>query len=100
MPLPRRHKVSRYRGRRPLTPTPRFQIGDQAGEFNVAAYLGHSAVRPEGKPVKLGQEHHWYRVRCACGTSEVHTQQQLIDVRRHRACQSCIDAIVKTKESA
>jgi hypothetical protein len=92
-PLPRRYKVSRSRYRKPQEPTPRFDIGDQAGEFNVLEYLGYSRIKPTGEPVKLSQEHHWYKVRCACGKIEVHTQQQLIDVRRHRACASCINEL-------
>ena len=94
-----RHKVSRFRYRKPNVPTPRFQVGDQAGEFNVIEYIGHTAIKPVGTPTKLCQEHHWYKVRCACGKEETHTQQQLIDVRRHRACASCIDEIVEMKEA-
>lgn len=99
MPIARRHKVSPFRGRKPLEPIPKFDIGDEAGEFNVIRYLGHTAIKPEGTPKKLSQEHHWYKVRCACGNEEVHTQQQLIDVRRHRACQSCIEEIMQIKET-
>jgi hypothetical protein len=99
MAIKPRHKVSRFRFRKPKEPTPRFDIGDQAGEFNVIGYLGYSTIRPEGTPTKLSQEHHWYKVRCACGKEEVHTQQQLIDVRRHRACGSCIDKIMEMKEA-
>lgn len=93
-----RRRVSRFRGRRPPQPTPRFIVGDQAGEFNVLEYLGHSAINPV-KLTKLSQEHHWYRVKCSCGNEETHTQQQLIDVRRHRVCQSCIEAIQQIKET-
>ena len=92
-------RVSHNRFRKPNVATPRFQVGDQAGEFSVLEYLGYSAVKPTGTPTKLCQEHHWYKVRCECGTEEVHTQQQLIDVRRHRACASCIEAIVEMKEA-
>lgn len=92
--IPPRHKrVSRFRTRKPKVPTPRFSEGDVAGKFTVTSYMGYSAIKPTGTPIKLCQEHHWYRVRCECGTCETHTQQQLIDVRRHRACASCIDKV-------
>lgn len=93
-----RRKVSRFRTRKPKEPTPRFQEGDQAGEFNVIQYLGHSAINPV-KLTQLSQEHHWYKVRCSCGNVESHTQQQLIDTRRHRACASCIEQIIEHKEN-
>lgn len=83
---PRRR--SRFRG--PSEPTPRFDVGDMAGQFNITEYLGHSAIKPVGEPTKLCQEHHWYRVRCSCGTEEVHTQQKLIDTRRPRLCEDCV----------
>lgn len=84
---PRRR--SRF-SRTPSEPTPRFDVGDQAGQFNVLEYLGWSSIKPEGEAKKLCQEHHWYRVRCSCGNTEIHTQQQLIDTRRHRICEDCI----------
>ena len=87
----RLRRPSRFRWK-PKTPTPRFDVGDQAGEFNVLEYLGHSANKPF-KPERLKVEHHWYRVRCSCGTEEIHTQQQLIDVRRNRMCVTCTDKL-------
>ena len=87
---PQRVSRSRYISK---GPTPRFISGDQAGEFNVLSYLGYSAVQPEGKPVRLKQQHHWYRVKCGCGKVEIHTQQQLIDTRRHRMCSDCINTL-------
>ena len=84
----RRRRVSRFR-RKYFGPEPKFQVGDQAGGFNVIQYYGHSAVAPAGTPRTLSQAHHWYRVRCECGNEEVHTQQQLIDTRRLRVCAEC-----------
>lgn len=84
-------RPSRY-GRKSNEPTPRFQPGDQAGEFNVLEYLGYSANKPH-EPVRLKVEHHWYKVRCSCGVIEIHTQQQLIDVRRNRMCVECTDKL-------
>jgi hypothetical protein len=83
-------RVSRFRRRYNGRPQPNFQVGDTAGEFNVINYLGHTNVAPEGKPRVLSQDHHWYKVRCSCGNEEIHTQQQLIDIRRSRKCASCI----------
>lgn len=81
-------------------PQPRFQVGDTAGEFTVIEYLGHSAIRPDVLKV-LTQEHHWYKVRCACtdATVETHSQQQLIDVRRTRACDKCTDNLREIRET-
>lgn len=83
-----RSKARAYRKRYNKGPEPRFQVGDIAGGFNVIAYLGYSCIHPEIAK-KLGQEHHWYRVRCSCKNEEIHTQQQLIDTRRQRVCEDC-----------
>ena len=89
---PKRPKRPSRFARMPVEPTPRFQEGDQAGEFNVLEYLGYGATKPH-EPVRLRVEHHWYRCRCSCGNEEIHTQQQLIDVRRNRCCSECSEAI-------
>jgi hypothetical protein len=81
-------RFSRFRSRN-LGPHPRFVTGDQAGEFNILEYLGYSSVKPGKDPKMLKVWHHWYRVRCSCGTEETHTQQQLIDTRRQRVCAEC-----------
>jgi len=89
MAIPRK-KVSRYRfKKKSLEPQPKYQVGDTAGQFNILEYLGYSSVKPTGKPKMLKVWHHWYRVRCSCGTEETHTQQQLIDTRRTRVCEEC-----------
>lgn len=85
-----RFSRSRRRSIKPKEPTPRFMPGDYIGSFTVTEYLGWNHVKPVGEPTKLSQEHHWYRVDCDCGTEEIHTQQQLIDTRRHRKCADCI----------
>lgn len=94
-----RFKRRPFRSRK-AGPTPRFQVGDLAGQFNVIEYLGHSAIRPD-EPKRLSQEHHWYRVRCSCveRTEEVHSQQQLIDIRRVRACDNCTNRLQEIKET-
>ena len=84
---PRRPRFRRYRH---LGPLPKFQVGDQAGYFNVIEYINYSRVHPT-KLKTLAQEHHWYKVRCSCGNEETHSQQQLIDTRRHRRCAECIE---------
>jgi len=96
-----RRKPRRYSRFRKMGPQPRFQIGDQAGEFNIIEYLGYQRTAPTGEPRVLSQEHHWYKVRCSCvnRTEEVHTQQQLIDVRRLRSCTECQSNINQLKES-
>ena len=71
-----------------LGPQPHFTQGDVAGNFTITKYEGHSRVNPK-TALRLSTEHHWYRCRCTCGTEEIHTQQQLIDKRRLRQCQSC-----------
>lgn len=86
--------MSRYKSRHPR---PRFKVGDSVGNFVVSDYVGYTSVRPVGSPDRLSREHHWYGVTCKCGTEEVHTQQHLIDQRRHRMCKQCISKI--TKES-
>lgn len=73
-------------------PKPRFREGDQAGEFTIASYLGWHKTHPKSGKV-LHSEHHWYMCTCSCGTKEVHTQQQLIDTRRNRACVNCVGDI-------
>lgn len=83
-----------------VEPQPRFQVGDTAGEFVVIEYLGYSAIRPDILKV-LTQEHHWYRVRCSCtnATVETHSQQQLIDIRRTRACDNCTSQLQEIQET-
>lgn len=92
MPAPRRRqkprRVNRFRRASRTGPQPSLNVGDTLGAFTVTEYLGHSALRPDVLK-KLSQEHHWYKVRCNCGTEETHSQQQLIDVRRVRSCGSC-----------
>ncbi len=86
-----RFKRRSFRSRLATTePQPRFQVGEAAGQFTVIEYLGYSAIRPDVLKL-LKQEHHWYKVRCSCveATVETHTQQQLIDIRRIRACDNC-----------
>ena len=84
----RTRRPSRF-PKRSKEPQPRFAVGDQAGEFNVLEYRGYSSVKPGKDPKRLKVWHHWYRVRCSCGTEETHTQQQLIDIRRQRVCEKC-----------
>ena len=79
----RRSFTSRLKG-----PQPKLNIGDVAGAFTVIDYLGHSRLKPDEVKL-LSQEHHWYAVRCSCGSEEIHTQQQLIDARRTRTCVAC-----------
>ena len=88
MPLPRRRRPRQLR-RRYTGPQPKLKVGNIRGDFTVVEYLGHSAIRPD-KLKRLSQEHHWYKVRCSCGSEETHSQQQLIDTRRHRKCQECL----------
>jgi hypothetical protein len=76
--------------RRPKKPIPRFRVGDVAGKFTVIGHQGHSPIPPTGEVRALSQAHHWYLVKCTCGNEESHTQQQLLDTRRHRACIECI----------
>ena len=85
-----RRRAYRFRRRYNSRPQPKFQVGDTSGEFNVIDYLGYSNVAPAGTPRTLGQDHHWYTVRCSCGNEETHTQQHLIDTRRYRRCVNCI----------
>lgn len=94
-----RKRTRRAFTRRVKGPQPRFQVGDSCGEFTVIEYIGYSAVRPDEVKL-LKQAHHWYKVRCACtnATEEVHSQQQLIDIRRVRACDSCTTELAKLKE--
>jgi hypothetical protein len=84
-------RPSRFR-RSSSEPQPRFQSGEVAGDFEILEYLGYSANKPL-EPVRLRVEHHWYHCKCSCGAIEVHTQQQLIDTRRHRKCKACIEKI-------
>ena len=94
-----RFKRRSFRSRK-TGPQPRFKVGDVAGQFNVIEYLGHSTIRPDELKV-LSQEHHWYKVRCSCvdRTEEVHSQQQLIDIRRVRACDNCTQQLQEIKET-
>jgi len=76
--------------RRPRGPQPKLGIDDVCGNFTIIKYLKYGKVPPAPRaPVILAQTHHWYRVRCACGAEEIHTQQQLIDKRRNRHCAKC-----------
>jgi len=95
----RKPRISRFRRSLSNEPQPKFKVGDTAGEFNVISYLGHSAIRPDKLKI-LGQEHHWYRVRCSCvsKTEEIHSQQQLVDTRRQRVCGDCLTNIRKNDE--
>ena len=72
--------------------TPKFVKFDKIEKFIVIEYIGYSTVHP-GKGTILSKEHHWYRVRCTCGTSEIQTQQQLTDKRRVHACAVCLKEI-------
>ena len=87
----RRGRPSRY-GDRSTEPQPRFQKGDTAGEFTILEYLGYSKKKPHLAEF-IRTARHWYNCRCQCGTTEVHTQQQLIDVRRNRMCANCISQL-------
>jgi len=101
MTLSRRpRRPNRFRRNRNQGAQPKFQIGDQTGEFNILQYLGYMAFNPVTL-IRLSQEHHWYKVRCSCGSevTETHSQQQLIDTRRIRACVTCIKQIVQNKET-
>lgn len=96
MALPRRtirRRARRHRARFNLAPQPKYQVGDQTGEFNIIECLGYSRIKPTGDPKILSQEHHWYKVRCSCGEEETHTQQQLIDTRRTRKCKKCLSTL-------
>ena len=90
---PRVRRPGRF-ARSSSEPEPKFRPGQVAGNFEILEYLGYSANKP-CEPIRLKVEHHWYECRCSCGTSEIHTQQQLIDVRRHRMCVGCIDQLLK-----
>lgn len=100
-PFQKKPKINRFR-RRGLhlkEPTPKFNIDDIAGEFTVIGYLGHSSIHPT-KAVRYSGAHHWYSVRCSCGIEEIHTQQQLIDVRRSRTCVECQSKQIKEIDNA
>ena len=96
-----RRRIRRPFTRRAKGPQPRFQVGDSAGEFTVIEYLGYSAVRPDELKM-LSQAHHWYKVRCACTTAtvETHSQQQLIDIRRVRACDKCTEELADIRSDS
>jgi len=89
-----RRRLSRFRKR--MGATPKFLPGNQCGEFNILEYIGYTAIHPV-KHSWLSQEHHWYKVRCSCGTSETHTQQQLTDKRRLRCCENCRNNVLNLR---
>lgn len=68
--------------------TPKFFPTDVIGELTIKSYVGYSTVHPE-KATILSGEHHWYRVECSCGLTEVRSQQQLVDKRRKQQCSTC-----------
>jgi hypothetical protein len=72
----------------PEDATPRYEVGQTAGDFTIAEYLGYSDIHPE-TATKLHAAMHWYRVICSCSRHVIRTQQQLRDNRRERKCDVC-----------
>ena len=67
---------------------PKLARGHVSGDLTVTDYIGQSHTNPI-TCVHLSKTHHWYRVRCTCGTTEVRAQEGLLDPRRHQCCVKC-----------
>jgi len=67
---------------------PKFDDGDQIGDFKVVFYQGHSDVNKRNSRI-MDKPQHWYRCICKCGTYESRSQQELVDKRREQKCRKC-----------
>lgn len=68
--------------------TPKYEVGDIIGSFEIIRYEGHSEVNKRNAHV-MSKAQHWYRCKCDCGTEEYRSQQELVDVRRQQKCFNC-----------
>jgi hypothetical protein len=67
---------------------PKFEVGNEIGDFIVIFYQGHSFVNKRTAK-EMSKAQHWYRCQCKCGNIESRSQQELIDPRRQQCCADC-----------
>ena len=67
---------------------PKFNTGEQVGQWTITMYLGHSYVNKRTAEV-MSKTQHWYQCQCSCGTKTSRSQQELIDPRRKQCCADC-----------
>lgn len=71
--------------------TPKYEVGDKIGHFEIIRYDGHSEVNKRNAH-KMSKAQHWYRCKCTCGNEEHRSQQELVDTRRQQKCFRCRDS--------
>lgn len=70
--------------------TPKYEVGDKVGYFEIIRYEGHSEINKRNAH-HMSKAQHWYRCLCTCGTEEYRSQQELVDQRREQKCFNCRD---------
>lgn len=83
----RRRRSFRSKYRKPVG-SPKYEVGDKIGHFEIIRYEGHSTINKRNAH-EMSKAQHWYRVVCTCGHETHRSQQELVDTRRIQQCSKC-----------